>query len=105
MKTIRTTRTYAAMEVSEATYLEIKGKLLDADYHHAVDEGEGLLLMQGIALTLPPPKPKATSHASTSPGPVNCNIRLHYQGSMYPRTCERCGLGPCPFFNQDGSKR
>lgn len=45
----------------------------------------------------------ASHHASTSPGPVNCNTRLHFQHQPYPRTCERCGLGPCPFFNPDGT--
>lgn len=49
--------------------------------------------------------PKQTVHASTSPGPVNCSIRLRHQGRVYPRTCERCGLGPCPFFHKDGTKK
>lgn len=44
-------------------------------------------------------------HASTSPGPVNCSTRKRHQGEIYPRTCERCGLGPCPFFNDDGTKK
>lgn len=44
-------------------------------------------------------------HASTSPGPVNCNVRKRHQGEAYPRTCERCGLGPCPFFNDNGAKK
>ena len=43
-----------------------------------------------------------TDHASTSPGPVNCQVRLRAQGMPYPRTCERCGLGRCPFFGPDG---
>lgn len=47
-------------------------------------------------------KMEATAHASTSPGPVNCQSRLRFQGESYPLTCERCGLGPCPFFDQDG---
>ena len=48
---------------------------------------------------------KPTDHASTSPGPVNCNIRRRLQGEGYPRTCERCGLGPCPFFDNDGRSK
>lgn len=102
----RVTHTYATMEVSDEAYNEIKQKLLDADYHHAIDEDDGLLVMQGIALVREPPPPKPTSHASTSPGPVNCNIRLRFQGAeIWPRTCARCGKGHCPFFNNDGSAK
>jgi hypothetical protein len=46
-----------------------------------------------------------TAHASTSPGPVNCSTRLRHQKAAYPRTCVRCGLGPCPFFNNDGTAK
>ena len=49
-----------------------------------------------------PPAPPATAHASTSPGPINCNIRLRAQGHAAPAKCERCGLQPCPFFHIDG---
>jgi hypothetical protein len=45
---------------------------------------------------------KPTDHASTAPGPVNCNTILRNQGHAYPRTCERCKLGPCPFYDADG---
>jgi len=49
-------------------------------------------------------------HAAVSPGPVNCNIRLHYQGKRVPVPCERCGGSTakpreCPFFTQDGESR
>lgn len=50
-----------------------------------------------------PPNAPDTAHASTSPGPLNCSIRKRFQNMPYPRTCERCGLGPCPFFHNDGS--
>ena len=50
-------------------------------------------------------KEQATDHASTSPGPVNCQIRKRFQKEAYPRTCERCGLGPCPFFHDDGRSK
>src|SRR5260370_5450107 len=43
--------------------------------------------------------------AKTSPGPVNCSIRLRFHNEAYPRTCARCGLGPCPFFNNDGTAK
>lgn len=52
----------------------------------------------------PEPKP-ATAHASTSPGPVNCTQVLRAQGKTYPRTCGRCGLGPCPFFDKEGNAK
>lgn len=48
---------------------------------------------------------KPTQHATTSPGPVNCNIRMRAQGEAYPRTCERCGLDVCPFFHSDGRSK
>jgi hypothetical protein len=46
-----------------------------------------------------------TAHAKTSFGPVNCSIRRRFQNEPNPRTCERCGLGPCPFFNNDGTSK
>lgn len=33
--------------------------------------------------------------------PANCTRVLRSQGLAYPRTCQRCGLGPCP-FNAEG---
>lgn len=53
-------------------------------------------------------KPDPTLHARTSPGPINCNTRLRLQakaGDPIPKSCERCGLGPCPFFFVDGQRR
>lgn len=46
------TYTYALMDVSEATYQEIKAKLLEAGYSHALHDGDdGIVLdMHGIAL-------------------------------------------------------
>lgn len=36
------------------------------------------------------------------PGPVNCNVVIRREAiKPYPRTCARCGLGPCPFYNKD----
>jgi hypothetical protein len=42
-------------------------------------------------------------HARSSPGPVNCNIRLKFQNQPMPKICERCRSGPCPFFRKDGT--
>lgn len=46
------TYTYALMEVSPETYREIKQKLLDAGYSHAIhdDEERSPLDMHGVAL-------------------------------------------------------
>lgn len=40
-----------------------------------------------------------------APGPVNCNMVKRREGKAYPRTCERCGLGPCPFYHVDGKAK
>lgn len=47
---MRSTHTFATMEVSQATYDEIKQKLLEADYHHAFVDGH--LDMHGIGLAV-----------------------------------------------------
>jgi hypothetical protein len=51
---IRTTHTYAELEVSEATYKEIKEKLKDAGYDHCFMD-DGAVNMIGIALVMQPP--------------------------------------------------
>lgn len=57
------------------------------------------------AFIAPKVRPSPADHASTSPGPINCNIRIQHSGEnkACPRACERCGLGPCPFWNKDGT--
>jgi len=40
----------------------------------------------------------AAAEPAIPPGPVNCNRVLQLGTKPYPRTCERCGLGPCPFY-------
>lgn len=49
---IRTTYTYALMDVSEQTYYEIYDKLREAGYHDSIvrDDGHIVLDMHGIAL-------------------------------------------------------
>jgi hypothetical protein len=45
------THTFVLMEVSDTVYEEIKAKLLDAHYDHAIHDDENCYLdMQGIAL-------------------------------------------------------
>lgn len=45
-------------------------------------------------------------HASTSPGPLNCRTRAQFQGeALASDRCERCGVGPCPFFDETGKAR
>ena len=41
----------------------------------------------------------------TAKGPVNCNVVLRHQHKAMPRTCERCGLGPCPFYHNSGEPK
>lgn len=51
----------------------------------------------GDAASAPPRKSEETPL-----GPVNCTHVLRRDGKPYPRTCERCHLGPCPFYRIDG---
>ena len=46
---MRTTHTYALLEVSHNAWKEIKAKLLEAGYDHAIND-EGEIDMHGIAL-------------------------------------------------------
>lgn len=55
-----------------------------------------------VGINFEPPA-DVSAHASTALGPVNCSTRLRHQGLAYPRTCTRCGIGPCPFFSDDGA--
>lgn len=49
---MRTTRTFVEMDVSPQTFAEVKAKLEEADYYHAISEEDGKILldMHGIAL-------------------------------------------------------
>jgi histidinol phosphatase-like PHP family hydrolase len=47
------TRTYATMDVSKAVFDEVKQKLLDAGYDHAILNNGKTLDMNGIALEVP----------------------------------------------------
>lgn len=52
-------------------------------------------------------RPKS-AHARTSPGPINCNLRLKMQGHEVESECERCdgtSAGDCLFFFVDGQAR
>lgn len=53
---MHSTHTIAGMEVSKATYDEIKSKLVAAGYHHAILQDEAMLDMTGIGLVVEPPK-------------------------------------------------
>lgn len=49
------TYTFATLDVSESTYNEIRAKLVDAGYEHAIlaDGDDELIDMKGIALAKP----------------------------------------------------
>lgn len=54
------THTYVEMDVSQAAHDEIRRKLIDARYHHALHGRDGEVLdMHGIALVTKPEKPIA----------------------------------------------
>lgn len=55
-----------------------------------------------IAYRIIPANPSDTGKREP-PGLVNCTHVLRRDGNAYPRTCARCGLGPCPFYNKDGT--
>lgn len=57
MPTLRTTHTYALLEVSAVAYDEIKQKLTDADYTHTFGS-DGEIDMSGIALIREQESPK-----------------------------------------------
>ena len=46
--------TYALLEVSAATFVEVLHKLREAGYDHAIDERLGEIDMHGLALQAPP---------------------------------------------------
>ena len=77
---MRSTYTYSTMDVSAATYAEIKGILLDAGYHHCIN-GDGVIDMKGIGIELKKEVPKCTCCGtienvhpdSGSGGPYRCN--------------------------------
>jgi hypothetical protein len=54
---IRTTYTFATLEVTERTFNEIKKKLKDAQYDHAFVD-DTTIDMHGIGLVPEPSKPK-----------------------------------------------
>ena len=56
MTTLRTTYTFAELEISPSAYNEIKRKLKAAKYDHAFHDEGKLIDMHGIALTCPSPK-------------------------------------------------
>lgn len=46
---------------------------------------------------------KADADNKSGLGPFNCNHIIRAQGKAYPRACNRCKLGPCPFYQDDSA--
>lgn len=74
MPHLKTTHTYTVLQISRAAYDEIRGKLLDADYGHALHREDGfeLIDMHGIAvqaLEVPSPVEIATGFGT----PLECS--------------------------------
>lgn len=67
---MRSTHTYAILEVSQSAFDEIKAKLVEADYGHAFSQDGKTIDMHGIALEAEEPKP------------TRVIIRLWQDGSM-----------------------
>lgn len=78
---------------------------LDPDVLADVARKASSFVTRDNAMTMAEEPQAASPTASTSPGPINCNIRRHYHGEIYPAICARCGLDACPFFNHDGSEK
>lgn len=57
---MRTTHTYAQLEISRAAYDEIATKLREAGYDHCFIGEDGMIAMQGIAV-IPAAPPRETS--------------------------------------------
>lgn len=51
---LRQTHTYVTMDVTHSVFEEVKKKLEDAEYHHAIHDEGTKLDLHGIALTLDP---------------------------------------------------
>lgn len=54
------THTYAVMEVSTRVYDEVRHRMIEASYQHALHSGDGaeVIDMHGIALRALPPEPE-----------------------------------------------
>lgn len=68
MTRLRSTHTFAILEISPAAYAEIRGKLIDAGYGHVVMRG-GELDCDGLALAseAAPPEPQPKHEEETLP--------------------------------------
>lgn len=60
---MRSTYTFATLEVSAAAYLEIRAKLEEADYQHAIRE-DGAIDMHGIGLVRAPATPSVNERGT-----------------------------------------
>ena len=78
---------------------------LDPDALVEVARKASSFVTRANAMTMTEEPRPASQHASASPGPINCNIRMHFQDEDEPLICQRCGLAPCPFFTEDGSPK
>lgn len=58
-----------------------------------------------MSVTIGQSEAEITAGPTLPTGPVNCTHVLRREGKSYPRTCARCGLGPCPFYDKDGNPK
>lgn len=78
---------------------------LDPDVLAEVARRASSFVTRENAMTMSEEPQKKAVHARNSPGPIHCDILRHYQGQPTGVICGRCGLGACPFFNEDGSSK
>lgn len=90
---LRGTHTYVTLDVSEATFLEIKSKLTLAGYDHvfSVKGGKALIDMDGLALQMserPKPLIDPTRIYQTDEGPMTLDqlaeLRIEQGYDKYP---------------------
>lgn len=103
---MRATHTYAVMEVSEQTFLEIKNKLLAAGYQHAIhggqDDGTLVVEMHGIALKAEQPEVKIVEpHQSNGACPI-CHKR---EKLSYHLNTDKVHCGNCKYIGELGEFR
>jgi hypothetical protein len=75
------THTYVTMDVPADLYDIVRAKLLAASYEHAIDDKDGLLIMQGIALTKA--APGETYRAYNDPAVIARLLRALATGAQH----------------------
>jgi hypothetical protein len=99
------THTYATLEVSEATYLEIEAKFRAAGYDHAFDKDTGAIDMHGVGLVREEPSllpgalasPARTDRVAAKPALAELAAYFRRVGDLWegPDGCATLGTDLC----------